>query len=164
MAHWIKVSGTGEDPMHVDDWGPRHKAWRREQGPISAFPRRPRIARGDRLVSYAAGSARWFGAGRIFMVEEVVSDEPEPGGHPRWPWVVKVEPVASVSLLSWAPAIEDIGVRARSLSQQSHIRLSDEQGQLAERLIREAAAELAASRPTGEAGLSRSGRALRGRR
>ena len=164
MAHWIKVSGTRDDPMHVDDWGPRHSAWRREQGPISAFPRRPRIGRGDRLVNYAAGSARWFGSGRIFMVDEVVSDEPEPGGHPRWPWVVKVERVASVSLLSWAPAIEDIGVRARSLSQQSHVRLTGEQGELAERLIREAAAELEASGRTGRERLSRSGRALRGRR
>ena len=139
--------------MHEDDWGPRHRAWRSEQGPISAFPRRPRIVRGDRLVNYAAGSARQFGAGRIFLVEKVVSEEPEPGGHPRWPWVVRVEHVASVPLLSFAPAIEDIGVRARSLSQQSHIHLTAEQGELAERLIREAADEL-----------SRSGRAPRGRR
>ena len=157
VSHWIKVSGTRDHPMHVDDWGPRHRAWRREQGPISAFPRRPRIARGDRLVNYAAGSARWFGSGRIYMVEEVVSEEPEPGGHPRWPWVVEVEHVVSVPLLSFAPAIEDIGVRARSLSQQSHIRLTDAQGELAERLIREAAAELGRR-------LSRSDRALPGRR
>ena len=145
MAHWIKVSGTGESPWDVDEWGPRHRAWRREQGPISAFPRRPRIARGDRLVNYAAGSARSFGWGRIYMVEEVVSDEPERGGHPRWPWVVRVEPVVWVELLSYAPTIEDIGVRPRSLSQQSHIRLTDEQGELAERLIREAALELSQS-------------------
>jgi hypothetical protein len=145
MPHWIKVSGTRDRPWDVDEWGPRHRAWRRDQGPISAFPRRPRIVRGDRLVNYAAGSARSFGWGRIYMVEEVVSDEPEPGGHPRWPWVVKVEPVVWVELLSYAPTIEDIGVRARSLSQQSHIRLTDEQGELAEALIREAALELTES-------------------
>lgn len=72
--------------MDADDWMPRHQAWRREQGPISAFPRRPRIQAGDRLVNYAVGSAAVFGSGRIVLVEEVLSEEPEFGGHERWPW------------------------------------------------------------------------------
>ena len=126
--------------MDTDDWMPGRRAWRGEHGPISAFPRRPRIDAGDRLVNYAVGSARVFGSGRIYLIDEVVSEEPEPGGHERWPWVVEVRPVVWVSRLSLAPELRDIGVAPRSLSQQSHIRLSAEQGELAERLIREAAA------------------------
>ena len=139
MRYWIKCTGTAEHPFDSDDWRPRKRAWQRDQGPISAFPRRPRIARGDRLVNYAVGSARAFGAGRIFLVEEVVSEEPEPGGHERWPWVVEVRELVSVPLLSIAPELRDIGVSPRSLSQHSHIGLSHEAGRLAERLIQEAA-------------------------
>lgn len=142
MRYWIKCSGTAERPLDVDDWRPRKRAWERERGPVSAFPRRPRIERGDRLVNYAVGSARAFGAGRIYLVEEVVSDEPEPGGHERWPWVVEVREVVSVPRLSLAPELRDIGVSPRSLSQHSHIGLPAEAGRLAERLIREAAEEV----------------------
>jgi hypothetical protein len=142
---FIKVTGTGETPFDTDDWRPRLASWRREQGPRSAFPRRPRIFRGDRLVNYAAGSMRAFGSARIYAVEEVLSEEPEPGPHPRWPWTVEVRELVAVDLLSYAPAIEDIGVAPRSLSQQSHIRLTDEQGALAERLIERAAEELRAA-------------------
>ena len=126
--------------MDTDDWMPARRAWRSEHGPISAFPRRPRIEAGDRLVNYAVGSARVFGSGRIYLIDEVVSEEAEPGGHERWPWVVEVRPVVWVSRLSLAPELRDIGVAPRSLSQHSHIRLSSEQGELAEHLIREAAA------------------------
>lgn len=138
LRYWIKCSGTSEHPYDANDWRPRRNGWQQEHGPISAFPRRPRIERGDRLVNYAVGSARAFGSGRIFLVEEVVSDEPEPGGHPRWPWVVRVRELVSVSRLSRAPELREIGVSPRSLSQHSHIALSPEAGWLAERLIREA--------------------------
>ena len=90
-------------------------------------------------MNYAVGSARAFGSGRIFLVEEVISEEPEPGRHTRWPWVVEVKEVVSVSRLSLAPELRDIGVSPRSLSQHSHIRVSVEAGRLAE-LIRDAAA------------------------
>jgi len=125
--------------MVRDDWRPAHAAWRREHGPISAFPRRPRIEAGDRLVNYAVGSARAFGSGRIYRVDEVVSEEPEPGGHERWPWVVEVRPLVWVARLSLAPELREIGVMPRSLSQHSHIRLTVEQGELAEGLIAAAA-------------------------
>ncbi len=127
--------------MEADDWMPRHRAWRREHGPISAFPRRPRIQAGDRLVNYAVGSARAFGWGRIYLVEEVLSEEPEAGGHERWPWVVEVQPVVWVPRLSLAPELRDIGVSPRSLGRHSHIRLAVEQGELAEQLMRAAAEE-----------------------
>lgn len=149
MRYWIKCTGTAERPFDSDHWRPRRDTWHAEQGPISAFPRRPRIVRGDRLVCYAVGSARAFGAGRIYMVEEVISEEPEAGGHDRWPWVVEVRELVSVPLLSFAPELGDIGVNPRSLSQHSHIGLSVEAGRLAERLIAEAAAEAQAARKRG---------------
>lgn len=89
-------------------------------------------------MNYAVGSARTFGFGRIYLVEEVVSEEPEFGGHERWPWVLHVEEVAAVPRLSFAPELREIGVAARSLSQHSHISITEQQGELAERLIREA--------------------------
>ena len=144
MRYWIKCTGTAEHPFDTDDWRPRRSAWHDEHGPVSAFPRRPRIGRGDRLVCYAVGSARPFGAGRIYAVEEVVSEEPEPGGHERWPWVVEVRELVSVPLLSFAPELGDIGVSPRSLSQHSHISLPLEKGRLAERLIAAAAEEVGA--------------------
>lgn len=99
------------------------------------FPRRPRIERGDRLVAYAAGSAREFGEGRIYAIFEVLSEEPEPSGHERWGWQVRVRIASSTPRLAHAPTLRDIGVSPLSLRQHSHIRLSGEQGAEAERLI-----------------------------
>ena len=156
LRYWIKCSGTSQQPLDVDDWRPRRRGWQRDQGPVSAFPRRPRIERGDRLVNYAVGSARAFGAGRIYLVEEVVSEEPEPGGHERWPWVVQVTEVVSVPRLSLAPELRDIGVSPRSLSRHSHIGLSLESGRLAERLIREAGDDAVRVDLTGQVHVPRS--------
>jgi hypothetical protein len=50
---------------------------------------------------------------------------------PRWPWTVAVEPLIVVPHMENAPPVEAIGVAARSMSQQSHIRLSEEHYALA---------------------------------
>ena len=52
--------------------------------------------------------------------------EPEPREHPRWPWTIAVEPLLVVGTLDAAPPVEAIGVAARSMSQQSHIRITPE--------------------------------------
>jgi hypothetical protein len=52
-----------------------------------------------------------------------VLGEPEPRDHPRWPWTVTIETLLVVPVLDAAPPIEAIGVAARSMSQQSHIRI-----------------------------------------
>jgi hypothetical protein len=134
--YWLKVAGTAARPFVQDRWRVRYGAWRAEHGNGSLFPRRPAIRRGDRLVVYAAGSAAAFGEGRLFAVEEVVSDEPEPSGHERWPWRLRTRELASVPLLSHAATLSEIGVTPRSLGRHSHIRLADEQGRRAEELIR----------------------------
>ena len=59
----------------------------------------------------------------MFAVCEVTGD-PEPRDHPRWPWTVAIETLLLVPVLDAAPPVEAIGVAARSMSQQSHIRLS----------------------------------------
>jgi hypothetical protein len=78
------------------------------------------MAPGDRLVYYASV---WRA---VFAVVEVVSEPEQTRPGTRWPWTVDVEPLLAIPLLDRAPPVEAIGVPARSMSQQSHIRLSEE--------------------------------------
>jgi hypothetical protein len=66
----------------------------------------------------------------VFAICEATG-EPEPREHPRWPWVVAIETLLVVPALDAAPPVEAIGVAARSMSQQSHIRLRAEHYDLA---------------------------------
>ncbi|HEY6758882.1 MAG TPA: hypothetical protein VI318_05305 [Baekduia sp.] len=79
---------------------------------------------GDRLVLYASV---WK---RVFGVAEVTS-EPRASGHERWPWEVALEALVVVPHLENAPPIEAMGVAARSMSQQSHVRITERQYALA---------------------------------
>jgi hypothetical protein len=122
-SHWLKAIGHAR--------GPLPEAWLAgERAPVlltrTGFPRRPRMAPGDRLVLYASV---WR---RVFALAEVAgepTDAPPPGGAPRsarWPWWVAIEPLVVVPHLENAPPVEAIGVAARSMSRQSHIRLTAE--------------------------------------
>ncbi len=119
-SHWLKALGHAR--------GPLPEAWL-EDGRLTSlrrtgFPRRPRIEPGDRLVYYASV---WR---CVFAVVEAT--EPPTDAYPvtsdpkRWPWTVAVEPLLVVPTLDVAPPVEAIGVPARSMSQQSHIRISPE--------------------------------------
>jgi hypothetical protein len=66
----------------------------------------------------------------VFALAEATGD-PEPREHPRWPWVVPIEALLVIPSLDAAPPVEAIGVAARSMSQQSHIRLRAEHYALA---------------------------------
>jgi hypothetical protein len=74
------------------------------------------VSEDDPLVLYASVWRRVFGVvlavGKTYQV-----------AHPRWPWRIAVEPLLVVPDLDLAPPVEAIGVAARSMSQQSHIRL-----------------------------------------
>jgi hypothetical protein len=116
LTSWLKALGHARGPLPA--------RWL-EDGSLSSlrrtgFPRRPRIASGDRLVYYASV---WQ---RVFAIVEAV-DEPFTVEHPRWPWAVAVEPLLVVADLDVAPPVQAIGVFPRSMSQQSHIRLTPEQ-------------------------------------
>src|SRR4051794_36141172 len=80
MSYWLKINGTGDSPFDDGDWFKRKRRWVGDYGQVSMFPRVPSIEPGDRLIEYAAGSARFFGEGRLFAVSEAVS-EPEPSPH-----------------------------------------------------------------------------------
>jgi hypothetical protein len=138
MGWWVKVAGTGESAYTQERWDERRARMHADGSGPSLFPKRPRIERGDRLVVYASGSGGLYGEGRFVAIEEVVSDEPEPSGHDRWRWRLHTRLVAAVDELALAPALRDIGVSPKSLRQHSHIRLTDEQGTFALRLIEEA--------------------------
>jgi hypothetical protein len=118
-SYWLKAVGHAGGPL-AEDWLDRRPELLRRTG----FPRRPRIEPGDRLVLYASV---WR---RVFAAVEVVGG-PEPREHPRWPWTVAIEPLLVVPALDAAPPVEAIGVAARSMSQQSHIRIRPEHYDLA---------------------------------
>jgi hypothetical protein len=88
----------------------------------TGFPRRPRMEPGDRLIYYASV---WR---VVFAAVEVVEAPALTGvpGTDRWPWSVVVEPLLAIPLLDHAPPVEAMGVPARSMSQQSHIRITSE--------------------------------------
>ena len=115
--HWLKALGHARGPLPaawLEDGGVRRLT-------RTGFPRRPRMEPGDRLVYYASV---WR---CVFAVVEVT--EPPTDVHPiseRWPWTVAVEPLLVIPRLDDAPPVEAIGVPARSMSQQSHIRLPAE--------------------------------------
>ena len=113
-GYWLKAIGHARGPL-AEDWIDTRAELLRRTG----FPRRPRMVPGDRLVLYASV---WR---RVFAIAEVVG-EPEPRDHPRWPWAVAIETLLLVPVLDAAPPVEAIGVAARSMSQQSHIRIGAE--------------------------------------
>jgi hypothetical protein len=109
--YWLKAIGHARGPL-AERWIEDRAELLRRTG----FPRRPRIDVGDRLVLYASV---WR---RVFAISEVVGP-PERRDHPRWPWTVSIETLLVVPVLDAAPPVEAIGVAARSMSQQSHIRI-----------------------------------------
>jgi hypothetical protein len=123
VGWWLCVAGTGAKPYT--------EANRAERPERHRFPRRPRIERGDMLAIYAAGSAREYGEGRVFALEECISDEPEPSGHERWKWEIRTHRHVSVAL-ALAPTLRDLAISTRSIGRHSHIRLTDRQGELAQ--------------------------------
>lgn len=123
MTAFLKAHGTAESPL-ADHW---LQAGSRLVSPgRTGFPRRPRMAPGDRLVLYASVWKCVFGIAEVTDEPELRDDAPE-----RWPWSVAVELLVVVPLLSNAPPVEAIGVAPRSMSQQSHIRLEPRHLELA---------------------------------
>ena len=108
--HWLKAVGHAKGPL-PERWVEEGRTATLSR---TGFPRRPRIAPGDRLVLYASV---WK---RVFAIVEAAGD-PEPVDHPRWPWSIPVGPLLVVPRLEDAPPVEAIGVAPRSMSQQSHI-------------------------------------------
>jgi hypothetical protein len=118
-AHWLKGIGHAKASLP--------EAWLAERPGIlesTGFPRRPRMEPGDRLVYYAAGWRSVFAI--VEVTDEPTDREPRTSDPARWPWSVTVEPLLVIPHMENAPPVQAIGVAARSMSQQSHIRLSEE--------------------------------------
>ncbi len=117
-SHFLKTVGhaRGRAPERwlEDGW---ERVLRR-----AGFPRRPRMVPGDRLVLYAAVWRRVFGV--VEVVGEPEERHPDSADPQRWPWSVAVEPLLVVPVLDAAPPVEAAGVAARSMSQQSHVRIT----------------------------------------
>ncbi len=122
-AVFLKAHGTGDAPL-ADGWMAAG-SWLIEPG-RTAFPRRPRMTAGDRLVLYASVWQRIFGVAEV--LSEPTREDPMAA---RWPWSVRVELLVVVPVLSNAPPVEAIGVAPRSMSQHSHIRLEERHLELA---------------------------------
>jgi hypothetical protein len=89
---------------------------------------------------YAVGSPGRYGAGRIYALHKATGEAEQGNRHDRWTWEVPTEPVVlGPPSLEACPKLDDIRVEARSVRQQSHIRLTDDQGRLAEELLATAA-------------------------
>jgi len=123
---FLKAHGTGASPL-PDRWLDGGSSL--VQPGRTAFPRRPRMAPGDRLLLYASGWRCVFGVAEV--LGEPSTDVPSRADPARWPWSVAVELLIVVPLLSNAPPVDAIGVSPRSMSQQSHIRLEPRHLELA---------------------------------
>ena len=123
MTAFLKAHGTGAQPL-PDHWLVAGSSLLTPGR--SGFPRRPRMAPGDRLVLYASGWRCVFGIAEV--TSEPTIEQPICA---RWPWTVAVELLLVVPVLSNAPPVEAIGVAPRSMSQQSHIRLQTRHLELA---------------------------------
>jgi hypothetical protein len=136
VRYWMKNSGSSQRPCTRDDWRSTHgPLW-----PTVNFPASKKLTatRGDRMFWHAIGSHAWLDDGRFFALGEVTSEQPQWTEHEQWPWALDVKILLEVPLLSQAPALSAVGVELRSLRRQSYIRITEEQGQLAERLLRAA--------------------------
>ncbi len=116
-AYWLKAVGHARGPLSEQWLDERPELLHR-----TGFPRRPRITAGDCLVLYASV---WR---RVFALCEVLGEPSEPRDDPAlpWPWTISIETLLVVPVLDAAPPVEAIGVAARSMSQQSHIRITAE--------------------------------------
>jgi len=123
LRAFLTSHGTAENPLpdHWLDAGSRLVSPGR-----TGFPRRPRMAPGDRLVLYASVWKCIFGVAEVIGEPELLDGAPQ-----RWPWSVAVELLVVVPVLANSPPVEAIGVAPRSMSQQSHIRVEPRHLELA---------------------------------
>lgn len=99
----------------------------------ATFARRPSLRPGDQIAYYASGKGIVFATG-------VVTSHPyevhEDGTESNWPWRVNVQLERYVDFIHDGVALEDLSVANRNLRksvrQQSHIRLSEDEFSVAE--------------------------------
>jgi len=135
--YWLKVVGMGEPGKPIeDDWRTHRKLLERSV----MFPRQPRrIKKGDAIVLYAA---RW---GVIFAAGEATTmPYPAPDVDQKYPWLVDVvwDEESSLPFVRYGVPLATIGVDGKSVRQQSHIELTEDQYRAAVRALRRVKADL----------------------
>jgi EVE domain len=121
-SYWLKSIGSSDDPQ-ADDWVDSAPQELTEVH----FPDKgkPSVAVGDYLVYYASGTSRVVGI--VEVNNSVVRDSPEK----RWPWRCEVKPhLVLGSIDERSPSLTSVLLpphTTKSVMQQSHIRLSDEE-------------------------------------
>jgi hypothetical protein len=89
------------------------------------------VQRGELAIAYASV---WQ---CVFAVVEIVSEPAHEPERTRWSWSFAIRPLAVVSDLHRAPAVEEAGIFPQSLWRHSYIRLSGEQFAAARALVLE---------------------------
>ena len=121
MTYWLLLRGLGSKPLarRVDPEGIR----------TQSSSKRPSVEPGDRAILYASV---WQA---IFGVAEIVGEPEHDPARDRWAWRFPIRPLAVVTDLERAPAVEEAGIFPQSLWRHSHIRLSAQQFRRASELI-----------------------------
>jgi hypothetical protein len=119
---WLLVRGRGDRPLpaEIDP----------DEIRTHSSSKRPSVQPGERAVLYAAV---WQA---VYAIAEIVGEPEHDPERTRWAWRFGIRPLAVVTDLHDAPAVEEIGVFPQSLWRHSHIRLSDDQFAAAELRIR----------------------------
>ena len=121
MTYWLLLRGLGSKPLarRVDPKTIR----------AQSSSKRPSVEPGDRAILYASV---WQA---IFGVAEIVGAPEHDSARERWAWRFPIRPLAVVTDLERAPAVEEAGIFPQSLWRHSHIRLSADQFVRASELI-----------------------------
>jgi hypothetical protein len=123
VQHWLLIRGTGDRPL------PRRIDPTSLRGHSST--KRPSLQKGDLAVCYASG---WQ---TIFAVVEIVGDPENDPTRDRWQWRIPIRAVLAVRDLDKAPPVEAAGVFPLSLGRHSYIRLTPDQFEAANAILRE---------------------------
>jgi hypothetical protein len=121
LTYWLLIRGRGDKPLpaevRVDDIRAQSSS------------KRPSVEAGDLAALYASV---WQ---VVFAIAEIVGDPEHDPTRERWSWRYSIRPLAAVTDLHQAPAVEEIGVFPQSIWRHSHIRLTHEQFERARALI-----------------------------
>ena len=129
MTRWLLVRGRGDHPLPAEIDPDEIRA--------HSSSKRPSVQPGERAVLYAAV---WQA---VYAIAEIIGEPEHDPTRTRWAWRFAIRPLAVVTDLHRAPAVEEIDVFPQSLWRHSHIRISDDQFASAEAAITQAAARIA---------------------
>jgi hypothetical protein len=122
VTRWLLVRGRGDRPLPAEIDPDEIRA--------HSSSKRPSVQPGERAVLYAAV---WQA---VYAIAEIVGEPEHDPERTRWAWRFAIRPLAVVTDLHDAPAVEEIGVFPQSVWRHSHIRISDDQFAAAELRIR----------------------------